>query len=207
MKEIALTQGQAALVDDDMFEELNQHKWFALKHGGTFYARRNTKISDKETATVITMHHAIIGKPPKGKVSDHCNGCGIDNQRHNLRFVTYRQNQQNRRDRNVVRSSQYPGVHWCNRDRRWVARLMVDGKTKCIGYFTSEFQASQAYRVAVQSFGEAVIDTDDSKIFDHEQEDVETIPINVQINGKEKILGFFTSEVCKIIDIPQQEAP
>jgi len=34
MREIELTQGKVALVDADMYEELNQHKWCACNMGG-----------------------------------------------------------------------------------------------------------------------------------------------------------------------------
>lgn len=42
MKEIVLTHNQVALVDDQDFEKLNRHKWYALKNmSGSFYAIRN----------------------------------------------------------------------------------------------------------------------------------------------------------------------
>ena len=61
MKEIQLTQGQVALVDDEDFERLNQYKWCADKHRNTYYAhRRGPTINGKQTK--IKMHHLIIGK-------------------------------------------------------------------------------------------------------------------------------------------------
>ena len=162
MKKIQLTQGQVALVDDDMYEELSQHKWYALKHGNTFYARRNTKIDDSETATVIMMHHVIIDKPPAGFETDHRTGNGLDNQRRNLRFITHRQNGQNLRNRTKI--SQYPGVSWIKRDQKFQAKITISGKQKHLGYFTNELQAFQAYQQAVKSLGQTVIDTPQQEI-------------------------------------------
>lgn len=39
MKRIPLTQGQFALVDDDLFDYLNQRKWRMRKAGNIMYAR------------------------------------------------------------------------------------------------------------------------------------------------------------------------
>ena len=40
-REIPLTQGKFAIIDDDDFDIVNKHKWCAVKDGGTFYARTN----------------------------------------------------------------------------------------------------------------------------------------------------------------------
>ena len=56
MKEIPLTQGKIALVDDIDYEFLNQWKWLAHVFNGTIYARRN--IGQKRR---IYMHKYILG--------------------------------------------------------------------------------------------------------------------------------------------------
>lgn len=105
MKEISLTQEKVALVDDDLYEELNQFKWHAHKMRNTLYAvRHSPTINGKRP--IIRMHHEIIGVPPTGFMTDHENGCGTDNQRENLRHVTNRQNQQNLK--NKKKTSKYP---------------------------------------------------------------------------------------------------
>ena len=40
MKEIQLTQGKVAIVDDEDYPELLKYKWCAYKGGNTFYAAR-----------------------------------------------------------------------------------------------------------------------------------------------------------------------
>ncbi len=153
MKEIFLTQGQVALVDDKDFEELNRHKWCAHKSCRIFYAQRMSSRVDGKRYT-IHMHHEIIGKPPKGFETDHENGRGLDNQRHNLRHVTSRQNGQNL---HCKKTSQYPGVYWYKRDKKWAAKIMINGKTKHLGLFADELEAFKTYKQAVESLGEEVI--------------------------------------------------
>lgn len=155
MREIQLTQNQVALVDDDMYEELNQFKWFANKMGNTFYAKRmSPTINGKRH--VIHMHHEILGKPPKGLMTDHRDGEGLNNQRKNLRHVTRRQNGQNRKHQKT--SSQYPGVNWIKRDKKWMAKIIIDGKTKYLAQLTDERKAFEAYRQAVNAIGEEVLE-------------------------------------------------
>ena len=154
MKRIALTQGKYALVDDEDFERLNQFKWCANKCWNTFYAVRNLpKINGKRF--MVLMHHEVIGKPPKGLETDHENGQGLDNQRKNLRFVTTRQNAQNRK--NLKKSSQYPGIDWFKRNKKWRAHIRINGKLKYLGSFTNEFEAFSAYRQAVEAIGEEMV--------------------------------------------------
>lgn len=154
MKEIPLTQEKFALVDDDMFEELNQHKWFAIKHRNTFYAMRNLPMINGKRMP-IKMNHVILGKPLKGFVHDHKDGNGLNNQRDNLRIVTSRQNSQNMK--NIIQTSHYPGVHWCKQSKKWRARIKINGIKKSLGFFVDEYKAFEAYRSAVHNLGEAMV--------------------------------------------------
>ena len=154
MKEIILTKNQVALVDDADYDELNKFKWFADKNGKTFYAGRNSPTINGKRHT-IHMHHEVIGKPPKGFETDHKNGRGTDNQRKNLRHVTHRQNQQNLK--NIKKTSIYPGVGWHKARQKWRAYIVISYKNKHIGLFTSELEAFEAYKQAVEKLGEKVI--------------------------------------------------
>ena len=154
MREIQLTQGLVAFVDDCDFERLNQVKWSAKKHRNAFYASRHLPIVGGKRP-VLSMHHAIIGKPSKGLMVDHINGCGTDNRKNNLRFVTNRQNGQN--NKNCKKSSQYPGVNWDKERKKWYSCIGINGKTKSLGRFTNEKEAFEAYKQAVNDLGEKMV--------------------------------------------------
>jgi hypothetical protein len=154
MKKIQLTQNRIALVDDVDFDILNQFKWCTQKLGNTYYATRHSPMVNGERHTIL-MHWEIIGKPPKGLMTDHRNGRGTDNQRKNLRFVTRRQNGQNQIHRN--KSSQYPGVSWYKAYQKWRSRIVINGKSKHLGYFMDEYEAFNVYREAVELLGENVV--------------------------------------------------
>lgn len=143
MKEISLTQGKVAIVDDEDYPKLSQHKWYAAKQRtGNFYAvRQSPRVKGKRHQTQIWMHVVIFGTP-KGMETDHINGNGLDNRRENLRVVTIRQNQQNRHQK---KSSKYPGVFWSTRSGKWIARMRINGKQHHLGYFPVEGDAGNAY--------------------------------------------------------------
>jgi hypothetical protein len=159
MKEIKLTQGKIALVDDEDFETLNVFKWCALKSAQTFYAVRQQPRSIArelhQKRKHIRMHHVVFGKPPEGKEIDHKDGDGLNNQKNNLRFVTRRQNLQN--IINHSKTSKYPGVDRRKNEKKWRACINIRGEKKVLGIFPSEIAAFNCYRLACESIGERVL--------------------------------------------------
>lgn len=144
MREIQLTQGQVAIVDNEDFEKLNQFKWFAFKKGNTFYAQRHMPMINGQQPLMIYMHHEVLGKPPVGLETDHKDGDGLHNFRSNLWFVTHRQNMQKSNRKN--KSSKFPGVYWHKAANKWQAQIMITGKYKYLGIFTTEVEAFEAYK-------------------------------------------------------------
>ena len=152
MKEIKLTQGQVALIDDDDFDYLNQWSWYASKHRNSFRAMRKD-IGGK----TIFMHRVIMNTPLDLQV-DHKDHDTLNNQKFNLRNCTSSQNQQNRTSK--YGSSIYRGVFWYKRDRKWAARIKVKDKYGWesrihLGHFKNEKDAALAYNiVAIKYHGE-----------------------------------------------------
>jgi hypothetical protein len=143
MKEIPLTQGKIALVDDEDFPELSKYRWYAHKDDNTWYAERHSPKIDGESHK-IKMHRVIAGTP-KGVDTDHINGDGLDNRRENLRIVTHRINQQNRHE---SKTSKYPGVSWDRRKRKWRADIRIGGKRRHLGLYPDEEIAGIVYTKA-----------------------------------------------------------
>ncbi len=147
-KQIQLTQGKIAIVDDWRFDELNQYKWFATKNRDSFYAARTTKrIFGK---TTIYMHTTVAGTP-KGFHTDHKNGNTLDNTEENLRICTIGQNSQNSRKKSN-NTSGYKGVYWSERDNRWIAQIMVNGKNHHIHSCLTPEDAARAYDEAAKKY-------------------------------------------------------
>ncbi len=145
MKEIKLTQGKVALVDDCDFEWLNKWKWCY----GEGYAVRAFKKADGKWTTV-KMHRLILDTP-KGKHTDHKDHNGINNQRKNIRICDYAQNQFNQRKKEGL-SSKYKGVNFFKRDKRWYAHITTKGKMRHIGSFKTEEEAARAYNGEAEKF-------------------------------------------------------
>lgn len=149
MKEIPLTQGKVALVDDEDYEWLNQWNWFSAKG----YACRNSKwVNGKRTQ--IYMHREII-KTPDGMYTDHINWNKSDNRKSNLRVCTQAQNTYNRKRYN---KNGYRGVYWQPSMKKWGATICINGEPKYLGYHSDIKDAAIAYNnAAMEYFGDFAI--------------------------------------------------
>lgn len=149
MKEIKLTKGQYALVDDSDYEFLNQWKWYS-SHG---YATRDSFIPTphgKYKKQVVSMHRLLMGVIGEPKLVDHIDRNPLNNQRSNLRLCTKSQNNANKGIESK-NTSGYKGVSWCSTAKMWRVRC---GK-KTIGRFHDIKKAAKVYNeTATAMFGE-----------------------------------------------------
>ena len=155
MKEIQLTQGKVALVDDEDFEYLNQWKWYAhtSKKSNTFYAARNSLKINGRTKR-IKMHTFIYDKNNSEILIDHINNNGLDNRKSNLRICNHNQNQQNKL---IYKSntSGYKGVFWHKAANKWGSRIGLNCKIIYLGVYKNKIDAAKSYNeAAIKFYGE-----------------------------------------------------
>lgn len=149
MKNIPLTQGKIAIVDDEDYVIINQHKWFAVRSRKIYYARTWIKT---DSGKILMPIHRFIMNPDKHVLIDHINGDGLDNRRCNLRICNYITNQRNRRI--TIGSSRFKGVCWHKLNNKWRARIRINCHLKDLGCFDSELAAAKSYdQAAILYFG------------------------------------------------------
>ena len=152
MKEIQLTQGKVALVDDDMYEYLNQWKWSYGKSPTGENAYRHTH-NGRFYRSNIVMARLIMKAPPDLEV-DHIDHNALNNQKYNLRICTHAQNDRNSKIRND-NTSGYKGVSWRPDRKKWRANININMRQLHLGYFDDPKSAAKAYnKAALIHFGE-----------------------------------------------------
>lgn len=142
-KQIPLTKGKFALVDDEDFDYFNQWKW-------SFDGGYAIRMSPKKTYL-----HRLVNKTPDELETDHKNMDKLDNRKCNLRSCSGSQNQANKPYAQKNKKSSFRGVNWFKRDSNWQAQIGGKKNKKHIGYFKKEEDAAIAYnKAAIQMYGE-----------------------------------------------------
>ena len=153
MKEIFLTQGCVALINDEDYERINKYKWCAtwVRYTRSYRAERTDNSSG--TKKTILMHRVIIDAPA-GFYVDHINHDTLDNRKQNLRICTPQQNVFNSKKR-IDNTSGYTGVNWHKISKKWRAQIRHSGKFIFLGSFSNKEEAHKVYQLkAKELFGE-----------------------------------------------------
>lgn len=155
MREVPLTKGRVALVDDSDYEWITQWKWhLSEKSGGYSIAARNGKKVNGKRTSYIKMHRLIMGVTDPKILVDHRDKNPLNNQRKNLRLCSKSQNAMNSK-RPRTNTSGYKGVFWHDGDKNWAAAIMLNQKPKYLGGFKTPEMAARAYDAAARNlFGE-----------------------------------------------------
>lgn len=141
MKEITLTKGKMAIVDDEDFEWLSKFKWQARHDGCSGLSRYASRGHYEHGRQITILMHREIMKVPAGIQVDHINNNGFDNRRSNLRAATQSQNRANAPKYRT--GNPFKGVR--RHGNKWRSIIKKNGIDIRLGDFVNPVDAAKAY--------------------------------------------------------------
>lgn len=164
MREISLSQGLVALIDDADYPLVSAHKWCAslaedrpaAMGGPTYYAKTHIRLEDGRDS--MTSMHCFLMRAQRapGLVVDHINYDGLRNGRGNLRMLTVAESNAHRRP--FARcASPYKGVTWDSRRKIWIAHIYAGGHALYLGSSPIAEACALLYdRAALEMYGPTI---------------------------------------------------
>jgi len=161
VKQVPLSKGYVALVDDEDYERVAQFKWCVVMPGKNVYAVR--RVRRPEGGWTSQSLHRFLLHAGAGERVGHVDGNGLNCVRANLRRVSRSESATAaRRTRGHGRQSNnksgFIGVSWDSRVGKWRAQIQVDGRKKHLGHHpTPEDAARVRDRAARELHGELAV--------------------------------------------------
>jgi hypothetical protein len=148
-KQVPLTKGKFAIVDDEDYELVMQWKWYYQNMG---YAAR------KPSQGKHYLMHRVIINAPEGTLVDHINRDRLDNRKSNLRLSLNSENYINKSTKRIGHTSKYRGVCYDPRTKWWMTQVSIGGKRVFFKRYRSEIDAAIGYNKHAPDFhGAAVV--------------------------------------------------
>src|ERR1700693_2749312 len=192
MRAVQLTRGHVAIVDDEHYERvMAAGPWLVHTRDHHVYAERVFTKRGGELQKQ-SMGNFILGITGAGKTqANYKNRDALDNRMCNLRTCDLSQRSARARKYKLRTSSQFRGVSWDKRTRKWDARLCVRGKNLFLGLFTDEVEAATAWdKAARECWGEFAFQN-----FPSDKPGCVTVPIPTEhVRRKRKHKQRVTSE-------------
>lgn len=135
-------------IDDDDYEAVSYYSWNISSCG---YPVTTIGKAGNGRKT-ITLHRFLLGPAPVGHVWDHRDVDKMNNQRHNLRLVTFTRSSYNKRAYGHNRTGVLGVVHSAG---RWIAQIKFKRKNIYLGTFRQfEMACAKRWAAELQLYGE-----------------------------------------------------
>lgn len=158
MREIQLTKGYVALVDNQDYERVNQFKWHVHTNNpgkacSAIQARRREAVeglysNNRKRQRLIVLSRFVLGMEDPDLVVDFADKNSLNCQRHNLRIKDKSQANQTKEKYLQEKMSRYKGVSRKRENGRCIAYIDLNGKRKHLGGYATEDEAAIAYDMA-----------------------------------------------------------
>lgn len=104
---------------------------------------RNKEKFTKLIHQLVAIHFLNHTPCAKKLVVNHKDFDKLNNKLENLEIITFRENTNKK---HIKSSSKYTGVCWAKHANKWLASIQINGKSKHLGLFKNELEASNAYK-------------------------------------------------------------